>query len=187
MSTIHFTALILIPAYWIAREKIFGPKIIFFIILLGIAVIYVEPFVDVMEFFLEDTMYSGYTEQFAYDDGVNPIRVAAMSVAPILAFCARKQLRYYDNSYINICVNMSVISAGLYCLGIFTSGILMGRLPIYFEVYNLILLPYLIEKCFTKNSKVIMYVCCTAGFLGYYYLQMVNSYYISDLTGLVTR
>ena len=81
---------------------------------------------------------------------------------------------------------MSVICAGIYFLGIFTSGILVGRLPIYFELYNLILLPYLLKECFTKESSKIMFVLCTIGFLGFYYLQMKNSYYVSEFTGILS-
>lgn len=104
-----------------------------------------------------------------------------MAVTPIIAFCGRKIIVKKDNIFINICINMSVICAGIYFLGMFTSGILVGRLPIYFELYNIILLPYLLEECFTKESSKIMYLLCTVGFLGFYYFQMRNSYYVSDI------
>lgn len=185
-ATIHFTVLVMIPMYFVATAKPFGKKVILFLILLLIAVIFLEPFVGAMEDVLEETAYAGSTAQFAEDDGVNPIRVLVMAVTPVIAFCGRKVLEKKADAFINICINMSVICAGIYFLGIFTSGILVGRLPIYFEIYNLILLPYLLKECFTRESSKIMFVLCTIGFLGFYYLQMKNSYYVSEFTGILS-
>lgn len=185
-ATIHFTVLVMIPMYFVATAKPFGKKVILFLILLLIAVIFLEPFVGAMEDVLQGTAYAGSTAQFAEDDGVNPIRVLVMAVTPAIAFCGRKVLEKKADAFINICINMSVICAGIYFLGIFTSGILVGRLPIYFEMYNLILLPYLLKECFTRESSKIMFVLCTIGFLGFYYLQMKNSYYVSEFTGILT-
>lgn len=184
-ATIHFTVLIMIPMYFIVTAKPFGKKVMIFLILLLLAVVFLEPFVATMEEVLAETAYRGATEQFAQDDGVNPIRVLVMAVTPAIAFCGRKILEIKADAFINICINMSVICAGIYFLGIFTSGILVGRLPIYFEIYNLILLPYLIKECFTRDSSKIMFGLCTIGFLGFYYLQMKNSYYVSEFTGIL--
>lgn len=185
-STIHFTVLVMIPMYFIAIAKPFGKKVMIFLMLLLLAVVFLEPFVGAMEDVLSETAYSGSTEQFAQDDGVNPIRVLVMAVPPVIAFWGRKILERKENTFINICINMSVICAGIYFLGIFTSGILVGRLPIYFEIYNMILLPYLLKECFAEESSKIMFVLCTIGFLGFYYLQMKNSYYVSEFTGILS-
>lgn len=186
LSTVHFTALIMIPMYFIVTEKPFGKKVILFCIVLLICIVFIEPFVATLEESLSETAYAGYTKQFAQDDGVNPLRVLVMLVPPAIAFVGRKRIRNLNDSYINICINMSVVSAGLYLLGVFTSGILIGRLPIYFELYNLILLPYLIEKCFTPKSTKILYILAAMGYGAFYFLLMRGSYYISDITGLLS-
>lgn len=185
LSTIHYTVLIMIPVYFIVTEKPFSKKINLFCIALLICVVFINPFVSSLENMLSSTAYAGYTLQFADDDGVNPIRVLVMLVPPVLAFIGRRRLRQLNNAYINICINMSIITAGLYFLGMFTSGVLIGRLPIYFELYNLILLPYLIEECFLPDSARITYCFATIGYGIFYYLQMRGSYYISELTGLL--
>lgn len=186
VSTIHFTALIMIPMYFVVIEKPFGKKVLLFLVFLLLAVVFLEPFIASVEGLLEETAYAGATEQFAQDDGVNPIRVMVMAVTPIIAFFGRKVIDQKNNQFINICVNMSVACAGIYFLGIFTSGILVGRLPIYFEIYNLILLPFLLKNCFTKLSSKIMFVFCTVGFLGFYWLQIQGWYYVSDITGILS-
>lgn len=184
-STIHFTALIMIPLYFVVIEKAFGKKVVLLITFIILAVIFINPFISSVENLLEGTSYSGYSIQFENDDGVNPIRVLVMLVTPTLAFCYRKVLAMHDNKFINICINMSVISAALYFIGMFTSGILVGRLPIYFEMYNLVLLPYILKFCFDKNTSKIMYLLCTLGFLLFYFVLMRGWYYVSDLTGIL--
>ena len=186
LSTIHYTALIMLPAYWLVMGKPFGKKIICFIVALMACVIFLEPFVQMLEGALMGTVYEGYTEQFVLDDGVHPLRVFVMVLPAVIGFLGRKRLESINDKYINLCVNMSLVSAGIYFLGIFTSGILIGRLPIYFELYNLILIPYLVKKCFNKDSSKIMYALYTVGYLLFYFMLSGNLYYISDITGLLS-
>ena len=104
LTTIHYTAIIMIPAYYIVTDKAFGKKIFLFIVILGACLYFLNPFLEILEYSLADTGYGGFSEQFATDDGVNPIRVFVMSVPPLLAFASRNIIR--NNNYINICVNM---------------------------------------------------------------------------------
>lgn len=185
MSTIHFTVLVMIPMYFIAIEKPFGKKVILFMALLIAFIAFLNPFISSIENLMVETAYSGFSQQFAQDDGVNPIRVMVMLVTPIIAFIGRKIIEEKNNTCINICVNMSVICAGIYFLGIFTSGILVGRLPVYFEMYNLVLLPYLMKECFTKRSVKIVFGICAICYFSFYWIQMNSSYYVSDITGVL--
>lgn len=185
LMTIHYTAIVLIPVYWLVKEKPFGLRMLIFIGLLISAIIFLEPSIEILEKLLEGTAYSGATSQFAEDDGVNILRVLVMLVPVVIAFFCRGIIELEGDLYINMCVNMSVISAGFYFLGRFTSGILIGRVPIYFELYNLILFPWLFNHGFTESSKKIIYFLCAVGFLLFYYLQMKDSYYISEITGLL--
>lgn len=185
LSSIHSTALIMIPIYFIVTGKPFGGRIIFFTLIIVGCVIFLEPFIDVLDVALSETNYSGAVEQFAADDGVNPIRVVVFAIPSIIALMGRKQLELIDNPYINVCINMSFVAAGLYFVGMFTSGILVGRLPIYFELYNLILLPFLIKNVFNVMSARVIYILCTIGYVGFYILQSRSLYYISEITGLL--
>ncbi len=186
LSTIHFTALIMIPIYFIVTEKPFGLKIILFIIALLLAIVFLEPFTNILELFLEETQYGGFSEQFIDDDGVNPLRVLVATVPTIIAFMSRRKINHLYDRFLDLCINMSFIAAGLYLFGVFAGGILFGRFPIYCELYNIILLPTLFKRCFAKNNTIIMCVLCALGFLAYYFLQMRTSYYISEITGLIS-
>lgn len=53
---------------------------------------------------------------------------------------------------------MSIIGSGIYIISkILSSGVMIGRLPIYFTMYNLILLPWLIQNLFDKNERRLIY------------------------------
>lgn len=186
MSTFHMTALLMIPIYFVARSKPWDKKIGLFIVGIILICIFAEPFFSGVDSALGGTAYAGATGQFAEDDGVNPIRVLFYAIPPVIAFIFREKLKpYYEkNPIIPICVNMSLITAALYLVGVFTSGILIGRLPIYCEVYNLILIPYLFYCCFDKETRKTVKIGYTVLLLAYYYLQQF-SYYHSDLTGWI--
>lgn len=121
---------------------------------------------------------------FEEDDGVNPLRVLFYAVPPIVAFVYREKLsKYYEKMpVLSLCVNLSVCTASIYLVGMVTSGIFIGRLPIYSELYDLILIPVLLRICFNENNR--KYVCWiyVIVLLVYYYLTG-PTYYHSDYFG----
>ena len=158
LSTIHGSALIMIPIAFVAMGRAWNYRTIFFIILIIFSVLFLEQFTTALEFLTENTQYEGYTQmaEWLKDDGTNPLRALIQSVPAIMALFGRKYISESDDPVIHVCVNMSFISAGLYILSMVTSGILMGRLPIYASLYSYITMPWLIEHCFTrKSSRVI--------------------------------
>ena len=186
MSTFHMTALLMIPIYFVARSKPWDKRIGLFIIGIILVCIFAEPFFSGVDSALGNTAYAGATSQFEEDDGVNPIRVLFYAIPPVIAFIFREKLEpYYEkNPIISICVNMSLITAALYLVGVFTSGILIGRLPIYCEVYDLILIPFLLHICFDKETRKTVTIVYSTLLLVFFYLQLFP-YYHSDLTGYI--
>lgn len=186
LSTVHFTCIMMIPIYFVARLKPWSKKIVLFIFAIILLCVFAEPFFGELDNILSDTGYSGFTEQFAEDDGVNPIRVLFYAIPPLIAFWKRNVLAaYYEkNRMLPIMINMSLITAALYLVGVFTSGILIGRLPIYCEVYNLIFMPYLLYVGFNKQERKIIMPVYVMVMLLFFYLQCLP-YYVSDFTGYV--
>lgn len=157
-STFHQSALIMIPIIFIAQGKAWNKKTLLFLILVIISVTYIGEFTDLMNDTLENTQYSNVIDEYTTfkDDGTNPIRVLIYSMPAILSFFCRKQVTESKNPVINLCTNMSIISMGIYIISMFTSGIYIGRLPIYVSLYGYILLPWEIDTlCIGKNKKVI--------------------------------
>lgn len=183
--TMHSTSVLVIPIYFIVQAKPWSKRMIIFILLILVSLFFMTSLVSGADYLLEDTHFAGVSDKFANDDGVHPLRVVVAMVPVAIAFWKRKQLAQMNNRYINICINMSVVTAAIYFLGIFTSGLHVGRVPIYFVMYSFILLPYLFDHCFSAKDRIIMYVLCTIGYFMYFYILYSNLFYMSNITGVV--
>lgn len=188
MSTFHMTALLMIPIYFVARSKPWDKRIGLFIIGIILVCIFAEPFFSGVDSALGNTAYAGVTSQFEEDDGVNPLKFLFIAIPVVIAFWKRDVLRqYYEkNALLPICINMSLIASALYFVGIFTSGILIGRLPIYAEVYDLILIPYLLNVCFSKTERSIIKPVYVLFLILFFYLLSNGMGYHSDMTGYIS-
>ena len=169
-SLFHQSALLVLPFVFIGQGKAWNKKTLLFIIAVVIAVVFADRFTDILDNMLAETQYQNVVsdwEQFQ-DDGTNILRVLVYSVPTILSLIGIKYIREADDPVINICVNMSIASTGLYVVSMFTSGIFIGRLPIYFSLYNYILLSWEIRNMFTKRSAALINGAMLLGYTGFY-------------------
>ena len=177
---IHNSAMIMFPIYFIVQGEAWNKRTILFIILGIVSVIFLNTFLNVIEYVTNVTMYEGYLERFQeYGGGSNFLRTLIYAVTPTLAFIKRKELSKATNSHLNIAINMSIICTVISLIANFTSGILIGRLPVYFSLYNLSLIPWILHNTnFRKNHSLsyVMYICYSILFL---YLS--DFYYYSDI------
>ena len=173
-SLFHKSALIMLPFIFICQGKAWNKKTLLFIGLIIIAVAGIEKFTGVLDTVLAETQYKNVVSdwQSFQDDGTNILRVLVYVVPTILAFLGRKKINRENDTIISYCVNMSLISAGFYIVSIFTSGIFIGRIPIYFSLYNYILLPWEIKNIFEKRSVIMMRIFMILGYLAFYYYSM---------------
>ncbi|ELC8364561.1 EpsG family protein [Clostridium perfringens] len=190
LSTLHGTALIVIPIYFIVRGKAWNKGMYLFLIFIVLAIIFKNQFVEVMNFILEDTSYGeGISVLAQTDDGANIIRIIVEAIPTIIAFIYRKKIKDIATPIINLSINMSVVATGFFIISkIAKSGIMLGRLPIYFSLYNLILLPWLIHNGFNKKEKRIVLYFFTVFYLIFFYYQMNIAWgglsYESDILNL---
>lgn len=181
MYFIHTTAIVLIPIYFIANMKNWSWGI-FTCIFITIVVVLLFP--NQVNIWIDNAFSDyGYLEAVENDDGANILRVVVALVPPTLAFIYRKEIREYNNPYVNAMVNFSLITAGLYAVATVSSGIFIGRLPMYTETFNILLLPFIIHQIVPKKVKPIIYVCCIVGYLLFFHLQAKDGgiYYTTDL------
>ncbi len=173
-STMHMSALIMIPIVFIVQGQAWNKKTLMFIIAVLLVIVFLGSFTSWLDGALADTQYKDTVSEFSAnnDDGTNPIRVLVYSLPAIISFFERKKIQASDNVVVNICTNMSIISAGLYLVSMFISGIIVGRLPIYCSLFGYILLPWQIESLFKERAKTFVYIALVCGYLGYYYYQM---------------
>ena len=82
---------------------------------------------------------------------------------------------------------MSVVGVGIYLIGTVTSGIMVGRMPIYFTVTNYILLPWVLENAIKGKLKIFMkFMCYIMYFLYFYYVMEIQGFgnYTSSILNL---
>lgn len=173
-STMHQSALLMIPIVLVAQGRPWNKKSIAFLAATLVAVAFVDQFTNILDYIMQETQYSNVVTDWTMggDDGTNALRVLVYSVPTVLSLLGIKQIRRANNPVINFCTNMSIVSTGLYIVSMVTSGIFIGRLPIYASLYNYILLPWQIENIFTKQSSRLVYVLAITAYLGFYYYQM---------------
>ena len=171
-STFHGSALIALPVILIVQGRAWNFKAIFMLL----AVLALTASTDLLDQLLvgvmENSQYSNDVEAVMSTGGTSAFRVLVFCIPPLMALVFRRQITQLNVPLINLAVNMSVVSMGVYIISMFTSGIYIARLPIYFSLFNYILLPWIIERFFEKNSAKLVYLALIGCYMGYYYYQM---------------
>ncbi|MBQ0102178.1 MAG: EpsG family protein [Firmicutes bacterium] len=176
-STIHITAIIMIPIVFVCLGEKWNRRILLFLLAALILTVVFARRAELLEKWLEHTEYSGAVESAKElgDDGTNPVRVLVSAVPMIMALFVGDRLKDDGDGIVTLAVNMSVVTFGLYLISMVTSGIIIGRLPIYTMLYSFILLPHLIRKCFSEDSvKIINFAMI--GLYMLYYLYEYRAY-----------
>ena len=175
LSTIHTSALILIPMYFIVTGEPWNKRTMLFVGAIILAILFTSKFTGMLEDVVENTDYATSMVEFKEtDDGTSIMRIAVESVPVIIAFVYRNRIKDKLTPIIKLSINMSLVSSGLYIISkIARSGIMLGRLPIYFSMYNLILLPWLIKNIFNKEEKRLVYYIMVVLYIAFFYYQMV--------------
>ena len=170
-ASFHKTALFMIPVVFITRGKIWNRKTI---ILSAMIIVLALVSMSNIELFDSVVDVLGYSTELARkygDDGASPLRVMVSAVPLLLAFYSHDAMQEENDEIISIFVNMSIVTLCVGMLATVTSGIMTGRMLIYTEIYNLILLPHVINLCFEgSNRTVIMFTAIFFYFL-YFYVQ----------------
>ena len=175
LATIHKSAFILIPMYFIAQGEPWNKRTLIFIGCIVLAMLFTSKFTSLLTDVVEQTDYATSVNEFkATDDGTNPIRILVESIPIILAFIYRNKIKDKLTPIIKLSINMSLIASGLYIISkVASSGVLLGRLPIYCSLYNLILLPWLLRNIFEKREKDLVYYIMIICYFAFFYYQMV--------------
>lgn len=174
-STLHGSALLMLPVVFIIQGKAWNKKTLLCIVASLLALTFVSEFTTLLNFMLEDTQYTNVVSdwQSFNDDGTNPLRVLVYAVPAILSLIGIKWIKREDDPVINMATNASIITAALGIISMGTSGIFLGRLPIYVSMWsNSILLPWEINHFFTKKSAMIVKGIAIGCYFAFFYVQM---------------
>ncbi|MER2169273.1 MAG: EpsG family protein [Psychrobacillus psychrodurans] len=192
LSTIHTSALVMIPVYFIVRQKAWSKRIF---ILITCSIILFLGFNSLFDYFsniFQYTQYGNYIGTFGTEtySGANKIRIIVAAVPLILSFIY-KNILMEKLSHYNIYVNFALLN---FIIMLFASyNWIFARLGIYFDLYNLILLPAIIRYCFDKKQTILVGYLTIALYTIYFYYQVepytYTSYYLDikrELIGALT-
>lgn len=174
-ATIHASALLMLPILFVIQRKAWNFWTIIAIAATGVALFFIDRVTDIARQILSDTQYASVVDNWEEwdDDGVNPIRVLVYSVPVLLAIFGNRYIKEYNDPVINLCVNAGVMTTILFLIAMVTSGIYIGRLPIYVSLYvTCILLPWEIDHMFNAKSAKIVKVLAVLLYIGFFYYQM---------------
>ena len=173
-STMHQSALLMLLIVLVVQGRAWNVKTLCFLLAILLSVLYVELFTTLLDAAMQETQYESMVTDWNEwgDDGTNEMRVLVYSAPAVLSLLGLRYIRAANDPLIDLCANMSIVSMGLYIISMFTSGIFMGRLPIYASLYNYILLPWQIEHMFNERSAQILRMAMIGAYLLFYYYQM---------------
>lgn len=174
-STMHQSALLMLPLLFVLQGKPWNKKTLLIIALSVMALVFASRFTSLLDTALTDTQYTNVVSDWTIgeDDGTNPLRVFVYAMPAILSVVGYKRICYEDNPLINVGVNASIITACLGLISMGTSGIFIGRLPIYVStISNWILLPWEIENIFSGQTAKIVSVAAVVCYIIFFYYQM---------------
>lgn len=174
-STIHGSALLMIPFAFILQGRAWNKKTLLCILVAAIILMSIDQFTNILDTVLSDTQYTNVVSDWQSwnDDGTSIVRVLVYSVPAILSLIGYRFIKKADDPVINIATNASALTAVLAIISMATSGIFMGRLFIYTNLYSMgILLPWEIKNIFTKDSSRFVYCVACIAYVIFFYFQL---------------
>lgn len=174
-STMHQSALLMIPVIFIIQGKAWNKKTILCILASLVVLMFVDQFTNIMDSLLAETQYVNVVSDYQAwnDDGTNPLRVLVYSIPMILSLVGLKYIRMEDDPVINFAVGASIIASGFYIISAATSGLFLGRLPIYVSAWSqYTLLPWEINHMFTDRSVRIIKIVAVICYCVFFFYQM---------------
>lgn len=168
ISTFHESALAMIPIYFVVRQEAWSKKMVIFIGLAVVGIFGYDIISPIIFKALESTSYGHYS-QFN-EGGSSAMRTLVNLVPVILAYIKRHELKEkWPNN--NIFVNMSIINVVFVAFGMFNW--IFNRVALHFQLYNFVLLPYLIKNCFNGKERRLLYLGFLACYFFFFYYEQV--------------
>ncbi|MEE1153843.1 MAG: EpsG family protein [Acutalibacteraceae bacterium] len=168
----HSSSIMCAVVYFIAQGEPFNKRVIWTIILALLCVLFIDSFTGILNSSLEDTQYSVSGQDYTVESGMSPLVTLMNAVPVILVLWQRKRVFSIERPrYIDVFINVACVNIGICLIANFTSGITFGRLPVYFIMYNYILIPWIIEKAFVGMDKIIIRFMCIMLYMVYFLYQ----------------
>lgn len=168
-SFFHQSALVLIPVYFLVRFKPWTKATLVLLVFSVLIVIGFSTFSTLLFSAIEDSQYGVYS---SFDEGgASVIRVLVFAAPIVIAFFGREKLReVFPQS--DVFVNMALV--GLCFMIISTANWIFARFNIYFELYQLVLVSWILQVFKEKDRKLVYYILLVLYFAYYYFESVIN-------------
>lgn len=176
-ATIHQSALIMIPIYFLVRRKAWTGTTFCLLMAAVLLVFGYNEFSEVLFSALESTQYGQY-KNFT-EGGANVMRVAVYGIPLLLAYMGREKLRRIC-PYADCMVNLSILT--FIFMVISTQNWIFARMTIYLDFFNIVLISWICHLFVTKERKLVYYGILICYLLFFYYEHVIslNIVYRSD-------
>lgn len=173
-STIHGSALLMLPLIFVVQGKAWNKRTLLMMIGVGVAILFIDQFTTLLDTMLAETQYSDMVtnEIWINDNGTNILRVLFYSIPAALSLIGKRYVDKENSPVVNMCVNYACCTCFIYFLSAFTSGIYIGRIPIFVTLPGYAVCPWLIDHMFTKESAQFVKLIFIGVFLVFFYYQM---------------
>ena len=172
--TVHGSAALILPLIPVVKGKAWNKRTLLLIAGVGAAILFMGQFTSVLNRVLSETQYSGLVknEIWQTDDGTNPIRVLIYSIPAFLSLVGKRYVEEENSPEVHFFVNCGICTAVLYLLSAFSSGIYVGRIPIYTTLPGYAVMPWLIHHSFTPESARLITSLIILVYLVFFYIQI---------------
>lgn len=176
----HSSCLFLLPLVYLCSRGKLLDKWMFIIV---IATVFATMYSDSILGAASDIMNKQYTMGEGKGSSIPRLLVSLVPLALVLL--KWKLVKEKASPFIVFSINMSLVGACFFFAATFTNGILVGRMPIYFTLYDYILLPWLIKNFYNRG---IVKIACVVFYTVFFYYQMVIAWhdlpYVSKILGI---
>lgn len=173
-SLFHGSALLMLPIIFMVQGHAWNRKSVLMLAATAVVVVLFDRFSPFLNELLQDTQYNDMmtNEIWTADDGTNIFRVAVYSVPALVSLFGLRYIRAANDPVMNLCVNCSIVTMALYLVSAVSSGIYIGRLPIYTTLQGYMALPWMIDQIFDRNSAKLVRYGMYGAYLAFFYFQM---------------
>lgn len=181
LSTMHKSALIFIPLYFVINAKAWG-AITKWILITGVGLFVTYPVSGpIIVEILGEGQYGHYGDMLiSSGGGANILRVFVYAVPVVMAYIGKKNEKMLAKPEYNLVVNMSCVNLVFILLA--TKYWIYARFNMYFSLYAIILLCWCVSYVYRRYSQL-LYVGSIVAYGIYYWYEMyisLGQVYISE-------
>lgn len=185
LSTMHKSALIFIPLYFVINAKAWG-TITKWILVAGVGLFLTYPVSGPMiAKFLGESQYGHYGDMLmSSGGGANFLRVLVYAVPVVLAYQGKTNEKMLAKPEYNLVVNMSCVNLIFILLA--TKYWIYARFNVYFSLYAIILLCWCVKHVYRRYRQVLYAGSILAYGIYYWYEMYVSLGFGADYVHFIT-